>query len=152
MCSIIRLTVKPKRLVPNSCLTFYFFCTDIELQAAPKSYKSIPNKYADLFISGKCVLDDVCTRLNAGTVTLSELSLMKDNMDHVSKLIAANFLKDEKEEKFVHKSLQQRLDEYIQFLNRKKRLALLCQHIDVPVEGSYASCACVNCFFFYDWH
>lgn len=56
----------------------------------------------------------------------------------MSKLIAATFL-DEKKVKLIHQVLQEKILECELFLKRKEQLELLCQHVDVPVEGEILS-------------
>lgn len=127
-------------MILHCCWILHFYLSvDAEVAKAQESsrFKFLPNKCTELFTHAKVVLDNVCARITAGTITPRELLLMKDNKIHVSRLIAANFLEKE-EVKCVQRNLEQRFHEYAEFLERKERLGLLCQHIDVPVKGRQA--------------
>ncbi len=87
-----------------------------------------------LFACAKSMLDDVYDKIDAGTITLHELLVMKGKREHVSKLLAANIQAEEKARHVKH-GLEQRLNECSLFLKRKEHLGQLCQNIEVPVKG-----------------
>ena len=109
---------------------------DLELSKShgpSKFIKFLSSKCITLFTCAKSVLEDVCRKIEASTVSLHELSLMKERADDVRKLLAINF--HGKEVERFHDILDEKFIEYALFWKRMERLGLLCQHIDIKVKG-----------------
>ena len=80
------------------------------------------------------MLDEIHTKIVDGTMSLRELLLMKNERDHVKKLLTAS-IHDEQKVKQVQQTLEEKFRECALFLDRKKHLGQLCRHVKVPVKG-----------------
>ncbi len=78
-------------------------------------------------------LTDVCKKIRDGSVTLSELILIKKKKNYVLKLISGSI--KEKDVTRLEEALEMRLREHERFCEENKHLVQLCDHVTIKIKG-----------------
>ena len=94
----------------------------------------LSDKCSLLCTCAESTLADVCDRISDGSVTLTELSLIEKEKNHVLKLIGAT-IKDEDIAKHLEEALKIRLREHKRFCEEKERLFQLCNRVPPKIQG-----------------
>lgn len=101
---------------------------------------NLSEKCIMLCTSAKSVLENMCTLIKTGDIKLMELSEMKENEEHLKKLLVVA-------EPIYNEGLQQLLNQrfYEQecFTQRLNYLRQFCQHISIEIKGKLFSTATV---------
>lgn len=93
----------------------------------------LSDKCIMLCTRAKSQLENICSLIETGDITLAQLSLLKENGENVDDLLKIA----PKYEGELKRLLDQRFLEKDHFTNRLNLLKQLCLHINVEIEGIY---------------
>ena len=113
----------------------YNFSVIIENEAMMSSGSyGLSEHCAFLCVCAESTLNDICTRIRNGELTVEEISLLKKKKNHVEVLLAENEAKKADGEQ-LKKLLHQRFDELEEFQERVVLLGQVCQSVTVTLKG-----------------
>ncbi len=95
---------------------------------------NLSEKCIMLCTSAKSVLENMCTLIRTGNITLADLSQMKEKIDHVNKLLCEAVSLDDL--KVLQQLLEQRFLEQRRFTERLDNLKQICQNINIRIKGT----------------
>lgn len=85
---------------------------------------------------------EVCGRVQSGDISMSELHKIKGNSEQMKRLCAAVTVQGDKKEgrqlsfNTVQGALQQRLEEFSTFEQKRSYLSHLCTHLSSTIQGN----------------
>lgn len=130
------IKIQSKRYKFCQCYFYYFnYSSGNQAMIKHLSEFNLSEKCITLCISAKSILENVCTQIMSGDITLRDLSLIKECYIHLRKLLSETMC--EGELKNLEQLLNQRFFERDQFILRLNDLKQLFQYINIDVDGKW---------------
>ena len=108
------------------------------LETGSKLKVGLPQECRETCVCAVSKMQQVCSELVSGEITMKELQKIKDNLEPMHRLCAAATYQRRRSEKAaVSSALCQRLEEFEMFEKHRVRLCHLCNELHIGIQGMY---------------